>query len=79
MCRNQDETLGLKQTRLIDRVLEALGLDTKMATGKWTPVEATPLTKDEEGGVLQDYLATVVLWECCYTCLATVNTIFRMP
>ena len=43
MCRNQDGTLELKQTGLIDRVLEALGLDTKMATGKWTPAEATPL------------------------------------
>ena len=49
MCRNQDGTLELKQTGLIDCVLEALGLDTKMATGKWTPAEATPLTKDEDG------------------------------
>ena len=49
MCRNQDGTLGLKQTGLIDCVLEALGLDTKMATGKWTPAEATSLTKDEDG------------------------------
>ena len=48
MCRNQDGTLELKQTGLIDRVVEALGLDTKMATGKWTPAEATPLTKDED-------------------------------
>ena len=46
---NQDETLELKQTGLIDRVLEALGLDTKMATGKWTPAEATPLTKEKDG------------------------------
>ena len=39
----------MKQTGLIDHVLEALDLDTKMATGKWTPAEATPLTNDEDG------------------------------
>jgi hypothetical protein len=39
----------MKQTGLIDRVIEALGLDTKLATNKWTPAEAKPLTKDEDG------------------------------
>ena len=37
MCRNDDGSLELKQAGLIDRILEALGLDTKHATKKWTP------------------------------------------
>ena len=51
MRRNDDESFELKQTGLIDRILKALGLDTKDATNKWTPAEATPLVKnkDEEG------------------------------
>ena len=40
--------MELKQTGLIDRIVEALGLDQKMATPKWTPAEAKPLTKDCE-------------------------------
>ena len=41
--------IKLKQTGLIDRSLETLGLDTKHTTGKYTPVETISLTKDEEG------------------------------
>jgi hypothetical protein len=41
--------LEMKQTGLIDRVIEALGLDDGMAKGKETPAAATPLVKDVEG------------------------------
>ena len=48
----RDEKTGLfemKQTGLIDRIVEALGLDDRLSTGKWTPSEAKPLVKDAEG------------------------------
>jgi hypothetical protein len=49
---DRDENTGLlemKQTGLIDRVLEALGLDAGTVNGKATPAEHAPLTKDEKG------------------------------
>ena len=49
MTRDDSGAMELKQTGLIDRILEALGLDTKHATGKYTPAETSPLTKDEDG------------------------------
>ena len=39
----------MKQTGLIDRIIDALGLDLKLSTNKWTPAEAKPLTRDEDG------------------------------
>ena len=39
----------MKQTGLIDRVIETLGLDSKLSTSKWTPAEGTSLVRDEEG------------------------------
>ncbi len=41
--------IEIKQTGLIDRVIETLGLDQKMSTSKATPAESTPLVRDEEG------------------------------
>jgi hypothetical protein len=41
--------LGMKQTGLIDRVFEALGLDDGYARGKHTPADTKPLVKDEDG------------------------------
>ena len=41
--------LEMKQTGLIDRVVEALGLDDGYAQGKHTPDETKPLVKDEDG------------------------------
>eukprot|EP00957_Ditylum_brightwellii_P173182 13183773-Ditylum_brightwellii.AAC.1 len=41
--------LELRQVGLIDRILEALGLDDGAAKGKWTPTETTPLVKDVDG------------------------------
>jgi hypothetical protein len=49
MTKTEDGNIEMKQTGLIDRVVEALGLDSKMATPKWTPAEGTPLTRDEDG------------------------------
>ena len=47
-----DKSTGLiemKQTGLIKRVIEALGLDDGYAKGKKTPAESKPLVKDEDG------------------------------
>jgi hypothetical protein len=41
--------LEMKQTGLIERVIEALGLDYGYARGKQTPAETKPLIKDEDG------------------------------
>ena len=49
MDKSEDGLLEMKQTGLIDRILEAMGLDSKLATNKWTPAEHKPLVKDEEG------------------------------
>ena len=48
----RDGTTGLmemKQVRIIDRVIETLGLDNGIAKGKFTPAEYTPLVKDTDG------------------------------
>jgi hypothetical protein len=41
--------LEMKQTGLIKRVIEALGLDDGYAKGKHTPAESKPLIKDADG------------------------------
>lgn len=41
--------MELKQTGLIDRVIETLGLDIGTSSGKFTPAEAKPLVKDVAG------------------------------
>ena len=41
--------MELKQTGLIDRVIEILGLDIGTTSGKFTPAEAKPLVKDVAG------------------------------
>ena len=41
--------LEMKQTGLLDRILEALGLNVGLVNGKATPAEHAPLTKDEDG------------------------------
>ena len=46
--RNEHNLIELKQEGLIDRICEALGLDSN-ATNKWTPAESTPLVRDENG------------------------------
>ena len=40
------ELLELKQTSLIDRIIEALGLDVGTVNGKATPAQNAPLVKD---------------------------------
>ena len=49
MTKTEEGLIEMKQTGLIDRVLEALGLGTKYATNKWTPAEGKTLTRDENG------------------------------
>ena len=41
--------LEMKQTGLINRVVEVVGLDDGYACGKHTPAETKPLVKDEDG------------------------------
>ena len=41
--------LEMKQTGLIDRILETLGLNVGLVNGKAMPAEHAPLTKDEDG------------------------------
>ena len=41
--------LEMKQTGLITRIIEALGLDDGCAKGKYTPSESKPLVKDKDG------------------------------
>eukprot|EP00804_Cyclotella_cryptica_P025289 CCRYP_010373-RB/>CCRYP_010373-RB protein AED:0.34 eAED:0.34 QI:0/-1/0/1/-1/0/1/0/497 len=41
--------MEMKQTGLIDRVIETLGLDLGTTSGKFTPAEAKPLVKDADG------------------------------
>jgi hypothetical protein len=41
--------IEMKQTGLIDRCIEAMGLDIGQINSKWTPAEAKPLVKDEDG------------------------------
>ena len=42
MTKTEDCCIEMKQTGLIDRVVEALGLDSKLSISKWTPAEAMP-------------------------------------
>jgi hypothetical protein len=49
ITKTEEGLIEMKQTGLIDCVLEALGLDTKYATNKWTPAEGKPLTKEADG------------------------------
>ncbi len=46
---NESGMLEMMQTYLIDRVVEALGLDDGYARGKHTPAKTKPLVKDEDG------------------------------
>ena len=49
----------MKQERLIDCVIEALGLDGDTMNGKATQAKAKPFVKDADGKVT---LATAMLW-----------------
>ena len=39
----------MRQTGLIDRIIEALGLNVGTVNGKFTPTELKPLVRDEDG------------------------------
>ena len=49
LSKTPDGKLEMKQTGLIDRVIETLGLDTKLSKNKYTPAEHKPLVRDEDG------------------------------
>ena len=46
MSKTSDGKIELTQTGPTDRIIEALGLHTKLSTSKWAPAEHAPLTKD---------------------------------
>jgi hypothetical protein len=48
-CDSNTGLLEMKQTGLIERVVEALGLDDGYARGKHMPAETKPLVKNEDG------------------------------
>eukprot|EP00956_Cyclotella_meneghiniana_P007793 scaffold10386_cov68-Cyclotella_meneghiniana.AAC.2 len=78
MTKTEEGLIEMKQTGLIDRILDALGLDTKYATSKWTPAEGKPLTKDETGEHLKVHLAIQVWLECFFILLDTLALILHM-
>ena len=41
--------IDIKQTGLVQRVIEAVGLDDGMVKGKFTPSNQRPLVKDSDG------------------------------
>ncbi len=49
MTRTEEGLLEMSQTGIINRMLNALGLDSKLSTNKWMPVEAKPLTHEVDG------------------------------
>ena len=49
MTKTVDGHIEMKQTGLIDRIMEARGLDFKLSTSKWTTAEAMPLTHEKNG------------------------------
>ena len=71
-----DKSTGLiemKQTGLIKRVIETLGLDNGYAKGKHTPAEAKPLVKDESGeaangGFSYASVVGMLIYLSCHTC-----------
>ena len=49
LTKNEAGLIEMKQTGLIDRVIETLGLDQKVSMSKATPAKSTPLVRDEDG------------------------------
>ena len=48
MTQTEEGLLEMKQTGLIDWIIDAFGLDSKLSTNKWMPAEAKLLTRDED-------------------------------
>jgi hypothetical protein len=63
--------LEMKQTGLIKRVIEALGLDDGLVKGKHTPSKSRPLIKISTVNQQVEPSATVALLEYSYTYLVT--------
>lgn len=47
--KQADGSILMKQDGLIDRIIDALGLDDGNVHGKWTPADQKPLVRDEDG------------------------------
>ena len=67
MTLEQERKIGLiemKQTLLIQLVVEAIGLDNGMVKGEFTPSDQRPLVKDTNGeppSELFSYISVVVM------------------
>ena len=48
LSKNEACQIEMKQTGLIDRIIEALGLDDGSVKRKWTPTELKPLVRGED-------------------------------
>ena len=53
-CDSETGMIEMKQTGLINRVVEALGLDDGYAQGKHTPAKTKPLVKDKDGAAASE-------------------------
>ena len=69
MAKTSDDLIEMKQTGLIDRVIETIGLDRRLSTSKWTQSELKHLTQDT---------ATAQLLECFFICQDILNLVFHM-
>ena len=49
LSRTDDGKMEMTQTGLCDRIIESVGLDTKLSKAKSTPAEGIPLVKDKDG------------------------------
>ncbi len=79
-CDCNTGLLEMKQTGLIERVVEALGLGDGYARGKHTPAETKPLVKDEDGvAATKRDSVTAVLLGCCFICRDTLDQTLPMP
>ena len=56
--------MEMKQMGLIDQILDALGLDSKMAMNKYMPAKAKLLRHVEDGEGPQGLFSSRVLLEC---------------
>ncbi len=66
-CDSNTGLLEMKQTGLIERVIEAMGLNDGYAWGKHTPAKTKPLVKDED-------CVAAAKEQCCWDVALSVGT-----
>ena len=64
--------LEMKQTGLIQRIIEAVGLYDGMVKGNHTPAEQQPLIKSADCEPPSGMFAYSSEWECCFTYQVTL-------